>query len=687
MAFVLLALCSAALCGEAIFLQNGEEYLGRVERIVAGQLHALIGGQPQAFPLGEVHRIEFQRRRPFDDVAKAADLAARAPLFAEALKPTTDELRHRFPQAGVVVLADETVLSVRAGGEWELKRTEAWRILEDRGADTAMRNFTFFPDRQQAEVIFAITVAPDGAVSHLADTAMKDEALHSRLPAYNFQHRLRFTLKGAVPGATLIVAAALRGRASLLLPAVLDRRFWDEDPALRRSVRLVADEKAKGLVAIATANGPKDWGKDNLWEVKDAAQVFREPMMPPMKAFSPRLLLACPKASWAEVAKALFERAGGPVALPTKGVPPRALYDQVRQAIRLESVPLEALPDGPAPPAAVLARGYGTEVERALLLAALLRGAGLQADVVLARCRKDGPLLGSVPRAVGFSEGLVRLTEPGGKITWLQPDSEDRGFGELAPEAQGGEGLDLASGQLVAVPTSPPAAEAQVRSVEVELAESGDAVVRDRYRLWGHTAAGYRKLKDLTQDQLQKWAAREASGEATGVDLLEFKHSDFGNANTEERLDFTYRMPALAEKAGNFLLLRLPNASESATEVGRSTREHALFWDAPEREETTFLIKAPPGYAVYALGQKLDKKGDGWSLTAEWAGTGPGATGVGGTGVGGTGVPPVAPATVRLHEVWQRSALSAPKEAYSSYRDARIARSRLRGEVIVFVKE
>jgi len=667
--WVLSVLASPALAGEGIYLQSGEEYFGTIERIAQGRLHAVIEGRAQEFPLNQVHRIEFQRPRLLDDVAKASDLPRGVPFFAEALGPSTDELRKRFPQAGIVVLADETVVMVRASGAWELKRFEAWRILEDRGADSAMRSLTYFPGREQAEVLFGLTVAPDGSVAHLSDMAMKDEALYARLPAYNFQHRLRFTLKGAVPGATLFLATAHRGKASLLEPLVLDRVFWETEPILRRSVQLVAEDGAKTLVATAAANGPKDWGKDGLWEIKDAPQLFREPMMPPEEAFAPRLLIAYPKTEWPDVARAFLERAGGAAALPTKGVPPRALFDQVRLSVRLEHVPLEALPDGPAKPDTVLVRGYGTEVERALLLAALLRGAGHKADLVLARPRQDGPLLDTVARLDGFADAIVRLTAANGAVTWLQTDDEDRGFGELAPEVQGAEALDLATGKVIAIPVPAPAAEATTRTVEVALAPDGAATVSDRYTLRGHCAAEFRGLKDLTRDQLAKWAARYVGGQATGVDLVEFTHSDFANANPEERLQFTYRLPAVAEKAGDFLVLRLPNAAVSATDVGRTSRERDLFWSGVEREETAFVVKAPPGYAVYAVGGKSELKGGGWSLTAEFA-TDPSAKG-----------------TVRFRETWERSALTAAKDAYAAYRDARIARSRLRGEVIVFVKE
>jgi len=663
------ALSPAPAAREALYLQGGEEYFGTLERIARGRLHAVIGGQARTFPLEQVHRIEFQRRRLLDDVTKASQLPRGIAFFREALGPETAELRRRFPEAAFVVLADETEVVIDAAGTWEAKRFEAWRILEERGAESAMRRLEYFPDRQQAEVIFGLTVLPDGRVQHLADTAMKDEALYPRLPAYNFQHRLRFTLKGAVPGATLLLATARRGRASLLEPFVLDEVFWRTEPVLRRSVRLAVEEGAADRVATATANGPKGWGEGGLWEIRDAPQLFPEPMMPPTGAFAPRLVIAFPKATWAEVAAAFRKRAGGDAALATKGVPPRALFDQVRQSTRLEHVPLDALPDGPARPDAVLVRGYGTEVERALLLAALLRGAGHRAETILVRSRDDGPLVAAAPRLRGFSKAVVRLATPGGKTIWLQADDEDRGFGELSPDVQGAEGLDLATGKLLTVPVRPVVQESKARTVEVTLAPDGSATARESLKLRGRYAADYRGLKDLTADQLRKWATRYVGSEVPGAELVDFSHSDFNNANAEERLSFVYRLPGLAQRAGDFLLLRLPNASVSATAVGRSSRERDLFWLGVEREETAFVVKAPPGYAAYAVGGKVLKKGEGWSLVAGFA------------------ADPSAKGTVRFRGVWQRSALAAPRSAYAAYREACIARSRLRRDVVVFVKE
>ena len=654
----------AALADEAIYLNSGEEYRGTLRAIADGKVLCEIAGKERVFELANLQRIEFQRRRQFDDVAKAGELPA-LPVF-QAIAPTTEALAKRFPQAGRVVLYDSTRVRLQAGGRYEVERLEAWRILHERAADSAKRALAYFPDRQRVAVLYGLTVAPDGTVSRVADSAMKDEALYAAQPAYDVQHRFRLNLRGPVPGATLILATRISGTASPLEPLVVDRVFHGPEPALRREVRLVRDEGAQGEVSVAALNGLAD-ATDGVWAVEGAPQLFPEPLMPPVGAFAPRLVLAWPQATWAGIARAFRRRAGGAARVRRDGTPAE-LFALVRTQVRIERVPLDALPDGPAKPAQVLARGYGTEVERALLLAALLRGAGQQAETVLVRARGAGPLVEAVPRLRGLNRAVVRTAGPGGKAVWLQADDEDRGWAELDPDVQGAQGLGLAAGAVVAVPVLATAAESLERTVEVELAPDGSAKVTDLYRLHGRYAHAYRDLRGLTDAQLRKWVTGFVGRERTGVHLLEFDHSDFAKANAVERLRLVYRVPALADRAGRFLLLRLPNAEAPAPEVGRSTRQRDLFWSGGEREAVEFVVRAPAGYRVYALGEALAAKGDGWSAAAAFDSDA------------------AAPGLVRFRDTWERSAIAEPQAAYAAYRAARIRRSRLRGEIIVFAK-
>ena len=657
---LLLVLRLVAYGGEAIFLKTGEEYVGRLLGIVDGSLRATIAGKTRTFELDAIQRVEFQKPRLLDDVATAAQLPDRVPFFTESLRPRTADLARRFPQAACVVLWDETVITLGKRGAWETKRFESWRILRPRGARSAARSLTYFPGRQRAEIIFALTVGPDGKVARIADSAIKDEALHARIPAYDFQHRLRFNLKNAVPGATFFLATAIRGRATPLCPMVLDKVFWGREPALRRIVRLAVPPGLRGRVAVAELNGLKA-KSDGLWAIRDAPQVLPEPLMPPLRAFAPRLVIAWQGLTWRALAAEVLRRAPVRGRIEIRNATPEGIYGHVRTQVRAEDVPLDALPEGPAPPGEVFKRGFGNQAERALLLAALYRAAGYRATAILVRPRSAGPLARQAPSIRGLNAAVVRLETEKGAV-WLHPDAETRGFGELGPDVQGAEGLDLETGRLVTIPPAPPAREKLTRKIRIALEADGSAEVTDTYLLTGHHAAHYRDLKDMTAEGLRQWAARFVGSDYTGVDLLEFTHSDFARANRVERLAFRYRIPALAQRVGDYLILNLPNVSLEVSEVGRSDRQHPLWWKGTNAEELEVTLTVPKGFEVYAAGRKASTRGKGWRLDAAFSTSGQ---------------------VVRFADAWERSALEAPRSAYSEYRKALIARSRLREAIII----
>ena len=101
--------------------------------------------------------------------------------------------------------------SVETGPFAGQKKYVGW--IADQNADFVDDAFDAVPAGELVDTVIQLNacVSPEaleqvlgtyGKVAHIADTAMKDEALYPKLPAYNYQHRLRFNLKGAVPGAT-----------------------------------------------------------------------------------------------------------------------------------------------------------------------------------------------------------------------------------------------------------------------------------------------------------------------------------------------------------------------------------------------------------------------------------------------------------------------------------------------------
>jgi len=660
---------SGASGEETVILKTGEQYLCSVEEAAGGELICRRAGETISFPLGSLQRIDFQRERLFDDARDTQALKDADPLFADGLEPDTADLKARYPEAGYVVLSDHTSVTIRRAGRYEIERTQAWRILEQRGADSASRSIYYFPGIQEPAVVFGITVGPSGEVARLSDVAVKDEAVYPAQAEYNYLHRLRFSLKNAVPGATLFLRTRVAGTASLRVPMVVDRTFWGEEPALDRSLALHCDEALRSEISVATSGEVETSEAGDTWRVTDAPQVFREPLMPPVCAFAPRVVIVYPAADWREVAgefnSGLVE--GAPVEVGAQRA--EEIYDRVRREVRTVAVPLDALPVPPLPPAQVLEKRYGTIVEKALLLETLLCERGYKASTVLVRGRDNGPLLGEAPRLKGFDCAVVRLAMPAGRTAWLQCDSPKRAFGELSGDVQGASGLDLADGAIITVPARPAHMESRTRSSEVILSQDGSAVVTDTYTLTGHKAFGVRFIAEMSAREMEKWAASRVGSDLPGVELLDFEHSGLDPPENVETMAFTYRVPSLAHRAGDYLIMRLPNARFSPVAVGRSQRRWDLFWLGPEEERTAFRVVPPEGYKPYALPEGAVYEGEGWHFDASF------------------GTRDEAAGEFFYGEVWRRSALEAAKEAYDAYRRALIRRGLLRNEMVVFVKK
>jgi len=657
-----------ALAAESIYLQSGEQYEATVQGMSDGALKARVGGEEKTFPLDSVQRIEFQKAREFDRLESTDALIKASPIFANALALNTDDLKKKYPQAGHVVLKDETVLKLNADGTYAEDETTVWRILDQRSADTSFQTLYFLPEYQKASIVFGITVGPDGKVERVSDGASKIEAVYPSYPEYNHEERLRFAMKNPMPGSTLFLKTEITGKATDLVPLVVNETFWGDEPALERVVRIEGDPQAIKSVSAITSGGLKADESGTVWRLTDTPQIFGEPSMPPLSNFAPRVVIAWPAATWKMLAVEFAERVGFRPVKSQAGETAQEAFARIRSDVRLVGVPQDAIPTAPAAPETVLKRGYGTETEKALLLEALLKGLGANASTVLVHGRNAGEYLPEVPRLRGFNHALVRMESTDGSYVWLQPDVTKRGFGEISPEVQGGKGLDLRSGEILDVPVLDPGVDASIRTVDVTIAPDGGAFVKDTTTATGNEAISLRLLGDMSDEELQKWAAEYVGSALPGVSLVNFTHSDFDKVNPEESISFTYRSPGLAQLSGDFLVLRLPNAKYVPSEVGRSTHQYDLFWLGRESETTTFTVNAPAGYQVYAVGRGAEKEGNGWSL------------------VSGYSIPKDTAGVVVFNEEWARETLDAPKDAYPQYREALIMRGVLRDEMIVFEK-
>jgi len=169
-----------------------------------------------------------------------------------------------------------------------------------------------------------------------------------------------------------------------------------------------------------------------------------------------------------------------------------ALYDFVAKQIRLVSIPFEQLGFAPRDAATTLSAGYGDELDKCALLAALVNAAGFHSDVALlsssAKLDADIPWPGALNHA-------VLVVTAGKDVLWMDPSSDVLPFRMLLPNLRGQQAL-IASATVAPhfaeTPSALPFLSKQTVEITGRVSSLGRLAARIRYTLRGDNEVALR---------------------------------------------------------------------------------------------------------------------------------------------------------------------------------------------------
>ena len=470
--------------------------------------------------------------------ARAAHAAAPwegPPLSADpaAIRAAADALAS--PRgAPLDVLLEEGVFRIDARGAVAQTYRVVYRPMSAEAARASARvERAWAPWREERPEIRARVVGADGAVATLEPGALAEAPVADGTGTPTQRRELSGIIPGVRSGAVVEQITAVRESAPPVAGAEV-HRFRVGSPA--RLVRLTIEAPAgtalrwivhgAELTPVETVAGGV---RTLVFERRDAAPI------PPREPFAPRELAPAPYVafaagqSWADVAgrvRAVFEgaiagadlraevRAALGTGRPGREEKVRRIAAWLRGRVRATGVGIDEAPLAPTPPTDVLARGAGDAKDLAALLTALLRAAGLEADVALAASEWHDPPR-EVPGLGQLDHALVRVGGKGAPI-WIDPSAAQLAPGTLPLDAQGKLALVAArrTRDLVRTPASGPADNAALTVRELHLAGLGRGRVVETRELGGLLAASERELRARVpldhRDRLDERYAREA---------------------------------------------------------------------------------------------------------------------------------------------------------------------------------
>ena len=417
---------------------------------------------------------------------------------------------------------------------------------------------------QQVEIRYVRVRRPDGTLTNAAADAAKDTPQVPE-PAYANLKVKHVAVPPLAPGDTLEYDVVTK-----LLTPFARGEFWFthtfQTGAIVRDERLEISVPAARPVILKSAAAPLEtahasgrtiyrWKHANPSVKSEDSSKSHQPPAPDVQMTS--------FADWGAVAR-WYAQIEKPAALPSPEIRAKAgelaagssdalakaqaLYDFVAAKVRTVDIPLTRAGWQPHPASEVLANEYGDAADKNILLAALLRAAGIEPSTALVPF--TGSLDKTVPSPAQLDHAITAFSAGGGNI-WMDSTTEVAPFRMLASPLRGKAALLIASsglGKLVDTSADPPFASVQRVNIDGTVDGLGKLTARAHYSMRGDTELVLRLAFHRTpQSQWTQLAQTILTLDGLRGEVTAVKPGDPAATRDPFELDLDFKQPAFLD--------------------------------------------------------------------------------------------------------------------------------------------
>lgn len=565
-------------------------------------------------------------------------------LAAQAALPT-------YPgDTDAVTLLDERLTTISPAGEVRVTYRKAYRILRPQGRSLGTV-YVYFDNETQLKFLKGWSITSRNEEYEVKESDAVETSAFSESLYADTRYKL-LQIPASQPGSVIGYEYQQRQRPSVLQALW---SFQDQIPVHR--ARFVLELPQNWSYTAYWRNhavvNPQQAGENRwTWELTDIEPIKLEPQMPTWRAVAGQLGISfasnshAPSESnlgtWAQIGRwyAQLTRDRREItpdirdktrALVTGTDDPlekiRRLASFVQHSIRY--VAIEIGIGGFQPHAArdVLGNGYGDCKDKATLLSAMLREAGLDSYYVLINNDREY-LAPDFPTPVGFNHAILAIRLPQqvtaqglfatlshpklGTLLLFDPTDSSTPLGYLPPELQSNYALLVTDvdGELMKLPLVLPDTNRLLRIATLTLDKSGNLKGTVKEVRTGPAAISLKeRLLHLPNSQRQKVFENLLADLLDGAVLTSAGTSDLKDPDGWLTIEYGLVARAYAQREGELFLFRSCVLGRKSSDVLEGEpRKHAVVFSHSALESDSFDISFPAGYAIDELPQQVNYK-------------------------------------------------------------------------------
>lgn len=544
-----------------------------------------------------------------------------------------------YPGADVLVLEERTTYEVAADGRVTQTFFRAEKILTYQGMDSV--GDPKLPFRKGDQTLADLSLkayTPEGEVKEAKPNSFTEITPFelAKAPDYTTWREMVMTKVGLDVGAvaesrwTLADAVAWRGYFEM------DRTLTDGHPCLLRTVVVTVPAQTPLRHAVsgpATEPEVRSAGGRTTytWTFRNLPGLGLSQVGHDERALLPRLTVTtCPDWAAANTRYAGLaqeaQAAGSPElekkadALVKAAATPyqraKALSTWVAQGVRTVEWPLPLTALQPRPAARVFETGYGHALDKAVLLCALLKRAGIDAAIAVCTLAPAGyPDPAQVPCAAQFDRVIVH-SQVDGKTLWLDPTAplSERSHRDFL----GYKGLPLAPG-FPELHTMSAVADSDLLLVDLSARLGEDKAFSGEGTLWFAGAYSPYYGVEGDPDALKGWVSGALSATLPGAELDTHAVAALGPDQVKVTVTFHGKL-SVPERGPTALTLGTPADSALSLLHGlhRSAREVPLLLPRSGKERVRLRLELPAQSVPRFVPPAQKTEGAAGALNATW---------------------------------------------------------------------
>jgi len=558
--------------------------------------------------------------------------------------------------AGFVVLLDEANYSFEADGKSHTTQRHVYRIVDDSAIDQlGTIEVPWAPWYNDRPTVVARVISKDGTVHTLDSKAIVEAPAREDLDIFSDNRVLRAPLPGVAVGSVVEYVIEFNGNNPIGDAGASDIFLFGGYAPTQRT-RMTIDGPASLEPRIVNKTDLQAKTEEKNGRRITTFETGRIEGRKDFEAFLPFDTISLPYvafstgSSWRNLATRYSEIVDKQIAgndlkkfvhdaignaTERRDVIARALA-AVEKNVRYAGVEVGESSIVPRPPRTVLGNKYGDCKDKATLLVAMLREAGISAHVALLRAGEDFDVHPDLPGMGRFNHAIVRVDATAkDPAMWVDPTDDFAHAGDLPSQDQGRLAL-IAAGDtsgLTKTPETPSTGNKYSETRTYSLPEDGKAHVtevsetvtgsEDSFQRHYYAESDRTKYREQIESYVKSYYSAKKLEKIEATDPHDLTKPfrvtiEASEAETGVARDGDAAVAFHPANLLNWLPFPLRNYGDDRAEESRKKRVGEFVFPAAGLREWTYRIVPPTGYAVRTLPPNETTKLGTTTLTKEY---------------------------------------------------------------------